>query len=67
MVYVADIFSAITMLTTTSWSNRVFQNCKEVDGCVAIPFSVGKWLFVGCILFSFLLASSALLPFLGST
>lgn len=54
LVYVSDIFTAITMLTTTSWSNQIFNNCGNI-GCVSIPFNVGKWLFVGCIIFSFLL------------
>jgi len=55
LVYVSDIFSAVTMLSTTSWSNQIFNDCPHVDGCVFIPFNVGKWLFVGCIIFSFLL------------
>ncbi|TDL29719.1 hypothetical protein BD410DRAFT_37772 [Rickenella mellea] len=59
LVYVSDIFTAITMLTTQNWSNRIFQSCNTSDekksGCVFIPFVVGKWLFVGCIIFSFLL------------
>lgn len=55
LVYVSDIFTAVTMLTTSSWSNQIFNDCPKVDGCVAIPFDVGKWLFVGCIIFSFLL------------
>ncbi|KIK65380.1 hypothetical protein GYMLUDRAFT_38831 [Collybiopsis luxurians FD-317 M1] len=54
LVYVSDIFTAITMLTTTSWSNEIFNNCQKF-GCVSIPFNTGKWLFVGCIIFSFLL------------
>ncbi|KAF5369777.1 hypothetical protein D9758_001155 [Tetrapyrgos nigripes] len=54
LVYVSDIFTAITMLTTTSWSNEIFNHCQDL-GCVSIPFNVGKWLFVGCIIFSFLL------------
>ncbi|KAI9507720.1 hypothetical protein F5148DRAFT_981027 [Russula earlei] len=55
LVYVSDIFTAVTMLSTKSWALQIFQNCKELSGCVAIPFSVGQWLFVGCIIFSFLL------------
>ncbi|KAF9482509.1 hypothetical protein BDN70DRAFT_829239 [Pholiota conissans] len=55
MVYISDIFSAITMLTTKNWSNEIFKNCANIEGCVAIPFNTGKWLFVGCIIFSFLL------------
>ena len=57
LVYVFDIFTAITMLTTDTWSNQIFKSCTQTDnnGCVFIPFTVGKWLFVGCIIFSFLL------------
>jgi hypothetical protein len=55
LVYVSDIFSAITMLTTSNWSNEIFQKCQITNGCVYIPFNTGKWLFVGCIIFSFLL------------
>ncbi|KAL1721777.1 hypothetical protein EV715DRAFT_248728 [Schizophyllum commune] len=55
LVYVSDIFSAITMLTTSSWSNEIFNTCDHLKGCVNIPFKVGKWVFVGCIIFSFLL------------
>ena len=55
LVYVSDIFTAMTMLTTKTWSNQIFQNCKQLSGCVAIPFVIGKWLFVGCIIFSFVL------------
>lgn len=63
MVYISDIFSAITMLTTKNWSNEIFKNCANIDGCVAIPFNTGKWLFVGCIIFSFLLVCSFLARF----
>ena len=71
MVYVSDIFSAITMLTTQNWSNEIFKDCVSgaVKNCVAIPFNTGKWLFVGCIIFSFLLVrpSPLLLCSLGLT
>ncbi|KDQ64883.1 hypothetical protein JAAARDRAFT_28535 [Jaapia argillacea MUCL 33604] len=56
LVYVSDIFTAITMLTTSSWSNQIFNSCQaQQNDCISIPFSIGKWLFVGCIIFSFLL------------
>ncbi|KAF7313716.1 hypothetical protein HMN09_00528600 [Mycena chlorophos] len=56
-VYMSDIFTAVTMLTTQTWSNQIFSECTQEtnDGCVFIPFNTGKWLFVGCIIFSFLL------------
>ncbi|KAI0772712.1 hypothetical protein BC629DRAFT_735938 [Irpex lacteus] len=57
LIYISDIFTAVTMLTTKSWSNAIFNSCSPDlhNGCVAIPFNVGKWLFFGCIIFSFLL------------
>jgi len=55
LVYILDIFSAVTMLSTTTWSNQIFNQCKTSDGCIPIPFQTGKWLFVGCIIFGFLL------------
>ncbi|PVG03501.1 hypothetical protein CPB86DRAFT_804033 [Serendipita vermifera] len=55
LVYISDIYTATTMLTSDNWSNKIFESCKEKNGCVAIPFGVAKWLFVGCIIFSFLL------------
>lgn len=55
LVYLSDIFTATTMLTTSTWSNQIFNDCQHQDGCFYIPFNVGKWLFVGCIIFGFLL------------
>jgi len=56
LVYVSDIFTAITMIATEQLSTQILpSNCAGVDGCVSIPFNVVKWLFVGCIIFSFLL------------
>jgi Fungal potassium channel len=58
----SDIFTATTMLTTKDWSNQIQKSCDKnsasVNGCVVIPFGVAKWLFVGCIIFSFLLVTS---------
>lgn len=62
LVYISDIFTAVTMLSTDSWSNAIFNSCSSDlhNGCVAIPFKIGKWLFFGCIIFSFLLVSTSL-------
>lgn len=61
LVYISDIFTAVTMLSTDSWSNAIFNSCSPElhNGCVAIPFNIGKWLFFGCIIASFLLVSLA--------
>ncbi|KAG7097084.1 hypothetical protein E1B28_004470 [Marasmius oreades] len=58
LVYMSDIFTAVTMISSNSWSNEIFDRCAKKESgpeCVAIPFEIGKWLFVGCIIFSFLL------------
>lgn len=57
LVYVSDIFTAITMLTTTSWTSSIYKNCPpdETNGCVTIPFNIGKWIFFGCIVTGFVL------------
>jgi len=57
LVYMSDIFSAVTMLSTDDWSNQIQRSCTagSGNGCVVIPFKVAKWLFVTCIIFSFLL------------
>jgi hypothetical protein len=57
LVYVSDIFTAVTMLTTSNWANTIFKSCPTGQDCFIIPFRIGKWLFVGCIIFSFLLVA----------
>lgn len=55
-VYCANIYTAITYLIATSWTSSIYDKCG--DECVVkISFTVGKWIFVGCIIFSFLLVS----------
>lgn len=55
LVYVSDIFTAITMLTTQTWTNQIFKSCPSTqpNGCVFIPFNIGKWIFFGCIIAGF--------------
>lgn len=56
LVYISDIFTATTMLTTDGWSNDIYNSCPNTaDGCVPVDFNIGKWVFFGCIIFSFLL------------
>jgi len=57
LVYVSDIFTAVTMLSSNKWQNSIFASCPkdQTNGCVFIPFNIARWLFVGCIIFSFLL------------
>ncbi|KZW04457.1 hypothetical protein EXIGLDRAFT_600125 [Exidia glandulosa HHB12029] len=57
LVYLSDIFTAITMLSSNQWSNQIFDSCPptEENGCVFIPFETAKYLFLSCIGFSLLL------------
>ncbi|GME23581.1 hypothetical protein GTA08_BOTSDO11980 [Neofusicoccum parvum] len=46
-VYVADTFTAVNLLAFNKWSSQVDP---------AIDISVSKWIFTGCIIFSWVLA-----------
>ncbi|CAE6528334.1 unnamed protein product [Rhizoctonia solani] len=54
LVYMSDIFTAVTMLSSDGWTNQIYAKCGD-DCAVDIQFDVAKWIFVGCIIFSFLL------------
>jgi len=53
-VYGLDIFTAITMISSDHWTNAIQTRCGN-DCAVEVQFSIAKWIFVGCIIFSFLL------------
>ncbi|KAK6903455.1 hypothetical protein I203_106958 [Kwoniella mangroviensis CBS 8507] len=53
-VYGLDIFTASTMILADHWTNSIGQRCG--DSCaIDVQFKIAKWVFVGCIIFSFLL------------
>ncbi|WRT64524.1 uncharacterized protein IL334_001456 [Kwoniella shivajii] len=53
-VYGLDIFTATTFILSDHWTNSISQRCG--DNCaVNVQFKIAKWVFVGCIIFSFLL------------
>ncbi|EJU06523.1 hypothetical protein DACRYDRAFT_19639 [Dacryopinax primogenitus] len=57
LVYVSDIFTATTMLSTNRWTNSIYTKCNSSNDCsIIVNFDIGKWVFVGCIIFGFLLA-----------
>jgi hypothetical protein len=55
LVYVSDAFTAVTMLSTNGWTNAIYNKCTDASQCVIVDFNVGKWVFVGCILFGYAL------------
>jgi len=54
LVYMSDIFTAVTMLSSEGWTNQIYSTCGS-NCAVKIQFDAAKWVFVGCIIFSFLL------------
>lgn len=58
VIYGLDIFTASTMLATDDWTNNLYTKCANSGNhhCVIdVQFKIAKWVFVGCIIFSFLL------------
>jgi hypothetical protein len=55
-VYVADIYTAITLLAFHKFNSSIYTRVAQSENnTVSVPFSYGRWIFVGCIIFSFLL------------
>ncbi|GAA6017344.1 hypothetical protein JCM10207_005601 [Rhodosporidiobolus poonsookiae] len=59
-VYVADIYTLVALLASNRWSASILQSDaakadKASSNVLEVPFSIGKWIFFGCIIFSFLL------------
>lgn len=59
LVYLSDIYTAATMISSQKWSGSIFNKCNSANGdCIVIDFKIGRWIFVGCVAFSFLLVCS---------
>jgi hypothetical protein len=52
-VYASDIYTAIALLASNRWAGEILQS--DDDNAIKVPFTIGKWIFTGCIIFSFLL------------
>lgn len=53
LTYVADLYTAIALLASNRWAGNLLEQADSSE--VKIPFKIGKWIFTGCIIFSFLL------------
>jgi Fungal potassium channel len=52
-VYASDIYTAIALLASNRWAGEILQS---TDGnAIKVPFTIGKWIFTGCVIFSLLL------------
>lgn len=55
-VYVADIYTAVALLASNHWSLSILQSAAaQGSTTLQVPFTIGKWVFTGCIILSFLL------------
>lgn len=53
LTYVADLYTAIALLASNHWAGNILE--QSDSSTVRVPFKIGKWIFAGCIIFSFLL------------
>ncbi|KAM0746164.1 hypothetical protein T439DRAFT_273687, partial [Meredithblackwellia eburnea MCA 4105] len=56
----ADIYTCVALLASNRWAGSILQSSAAKSGgssgtVLEVPFSIGKWVFTGCILFSFVL------------
>ncbi|CAH7675380.1 hypothetical protein BY996DRAFT_6686503 [Phakopsora pachyrhizi] len=54
LVYCSDVYTMVLLLASNHWAGSILQNSGG-SSAVNVPFSIGKWIFFGCIIFSFLL------------
>ncbi|GAA5902536.1 uncharacterized protein JCM6883_001441 [Sporobolomyces salmoneus] len=59
-VYIADIYTLVALLASNRWAASILQSeaaqgSSASSNVLEVPFSIGKWIFFGCIIFSFLL------------
>lgn len=55
-MYIADVYTAIALLASNRWSNSILQSdAAKSSTTLQVPFTIGKWVFTGCIILSFLL------------
>ncbi|KAJ1033295.1 hypothetical protein NDA13_001288 [Ustilago tritici] len=55
-VYVADIYTAVTLLAFGHFSGSLYDKVQnDPQNNFRVPISYGRWIFTGCIIFSFLL------------
>ncbi|BGP28077.1 vacuole protein [Rhodotorula toruloides] len=59
-VYVADTYTLIALLASNRWSGQILQSeaaqgDTNASNVLEVPFNIGKWIFFGCIVLSYLL------------
>jgi len=54
LVYASDIYTAVVLLASNKWSGQLLEDAGD-SKTIRVPFNIGKWIFTGCIIMSFLL------------
>lgn len=55
-VYIADIYTTITLLAFHHFNGSIYTRVEnDPTNNLRVPFVYGKWIFTGCIIFSFCL------------
>jgi len=54
LVYASDIYTMVLLLASNHWAGSILESSAG-SSAMNVPFKIGKWIFFGCIIFSFLL------------
>ncbi|PLW12749.1 hypothetical protein PCANC_17701 [Puccinia coronata f. sp. avenae] len=54
LVYASDVYTMILLLASNHWAGSILESSGG-SSALNVPFKIGKWIFFGCIIFSFLL------------
>ncbi|PLW40174.1 hypothetical protein PCASD_12277 [Puccinia coronata f. sp. avenae] len=54
LVYASDIYTMVLLLASNHWAGSILMSTGG-SSAMNVPFKIGKWIFFGCIIFSFLL------------
>ncbi|EFP83260.2 uncharacterized protein PGTG_09213 [Puccinia graminis f. sp. tritici CRL 75-36-700-3] len=54
LVYASDLYTMVLLLASNHWAGSILESSGG-SSAMNVPFKIGKWIFFGCIIFSFLL------------
>ncbi|KAG0141990.1 hypothetical protein CROQUDRAFT_717933 [Cronartium quercuum f. sp. fusiforme G11] len=52
LVYCSDVYTMVLLLASNHWAGSILENSNG-NSAMIVPFSISKWIFFGCIIFSF--------------
>lgn len=56
-VYIADVYTAVTLIAIGHFRSSIYDTCadSQASSNIYVPIAYARWIFFGCILFSFVL------------